>query len=310
MLFLDKELFQYERGRYLCIDERVSDKIDHVQFYNTDSSNTQIVSITALEDNSKIAYFPDNLLTENYPITAIGCKYDEETGSYWGVTRKQFSIIPRPRPSTLEEEAQMTSVQHMMPYVLLKKLPKKPGWSKAIKIECRNLVPNVKYTIYLETRSRYRGTKVGEWRHPSNGRFDSGVAMGYHEMIIRQSNNDEDGVEFPAVPSWMPNNGFLQTEWEFVPTKSTWSVTLPISDTFDCLRKPIFDKDGEILNWNCLVGTRKKGCKSLEFRFTVFEASSEYVVSQFRTTDTLRLGFSSEHTTGCVNVPISYVSIT
>lgn len=62
--------------------------------------------------------------------------------------------------------------------------------------------------LHLYHASRHRGRKF-RWRHPAN--FDAAAGSdrwGYGLLAGKIC----DGWNFPPVPGWMPNNGFMQTE--------------------------------------------------------------------------------------------------
>ena len=131
---IDKELFQFEKDRYIQVDEDLLGRIDHIQFYNDDNSTTKTVSII----NGK-ALIPDELLMQSLPIMAVGCK-QTENGSYLGIIRKQFKVIPRARPGSYEEEESNVITLGMMPFTVLKKLRKeKTGTVKKYKLNVKIL---------------------------------------------------------------------------------------------------------------------------------------------------------------------------
>lgn len=88
---------------------------------------------------------------------------------------------------------------------------------------CTNLKPNTTYRIKLYTMQRSRGNAYRQWRHPSNeyvktesGGLARGACTGYINIANASVNNKlHPERTFPEVPSWMPRDGILQTEWQF-----------------------------------------------------------------------------------------------
>ena len=254
---------------------------------------------------------PDVLLTYNLPIIVAGCTKDKDSGSYWVIGKKQFKVIARPRPGSYEEEESASVVNDMLPFVTLRKFRKYNGNikvpSRFIQIKCENLIPGVEYKIYLETRSRFKGNKTGRWRHPVN--FDHPEAykygLGYASMRYHQRENKEK--DFPKVPTWMPNNGYVQTEWKFMAEDTSYKIEIDVDELFYSLRK--WDEDKE--SWTGLVGSSNSFSNSLVFRFTVFQAGGEYFTSHLRTSDILKIGFADQEALYLENdLPsLNYVSI-
>lgn len=88
MLKIDKELFQWEKGRFV----EVSDvSITTVEFYNKKSKYSDEVSV----ENGQ-AQIPNKLLKESLPIAALAC-IDDEDGTKV-ISRKTFKVLARPRP--------------------------------------------------------------------------------------------------------------------------------------------------------------------------------------------------------------------
>ena len=99
-LFTDKELFQWEKDRYVFLelsDSEVSPSC--VQFYNRKSSTGPEVVIS--EGKAKI---PDYLLMDCLPIMALACT--GEPGSTKVVTRREFKVIKRVRPESYSEDSE------------------------------------------------------------------------------------------------------------------------------------------------------------------------------------------------------------
>jgi hypothetical protein len=72
--------------------------------------------------------------------------------------------------------------------------------------------------------------------------------LGYAQMRHSQSSNV--GATLPDIPDWMPNNGLMQTEWEFIAKEATYTLRLNIDETFASLRKFNVDES----DWNSLIG--------------------------------------------------------
>ena len=90
MLRIEKELFQWEKDRYVYITQS-NTEIVTVEFYNKKSDVAMEVYVT-----SNKAKIPNELLKENLPITAIACA-DIEKGNNV-VARKTFKVLARPKP--------------------------------------------------------------------------------------------------------------------------------------------------------------------------------------------------------------------
>lgn len=88
MLNIEKELFQWEKGRYVIVkDERITT----VEFYNKKSEYGDEVIV----ENGQ-AQIPNKLLKESLPIAALACT-DDENGTKV-ISRKTFKVLARPRP--------------------------------------------------------------------------------------------------------------------------------------------------------------------------------------------------------------------
>ena len=86
-LRIEKELFQWENERYVCISlESSNQEITFVQFYN--DIRKSVLEIPVKNDKAKI---PDYLLTQSLPIMAVACTGSK--GRTQVVGRKQFKII-------------------------------------------------------------------------------------------------------------------------------------------------------------------------------------------------------------------------
>lgn len=88
MLNIEKELFQWEKGRYVIVND---ENITTVEFYNKKSKYGDEVIV----ENGQ-AQIPNKLLKESLPIAALACT-DDENGTKV-ISRKTFKVLARPRP--------------------------------------------------------------------------------------------------------------------------------------------------------------------------------------------------------------------
>ena len=89
MLKIDKELFQWEKGRVVFVSDS---SITSVEFYNKKSKYGNQVEV----ENGQ-AQIPNKLLKESLPIAALACIDDEENGTRV-ISRKTFKVLARPKP--------------------------------------------------------------------------------------------------------------------------------------------------------------------------------------------------------------------
>lgn len=90
MLKIEKELFQWEKGRYVIIDDK-HPEILTVEFYNSKSKNTKEVLV---EDGR--ARIPNEFLKTELPVVALACTQKDFRKQV--VARETFKIFPRPKP--------------------------------------------------------------------------------------------------------------------------------------------------------------------------------------------------------------------
>lgn len=91
-IWIDKELFQWEKGREVHISLTEGDpQIDFLQFYNSKSSSGPEVPLV---DNK--AQIPDALLKESLPIMVLACA--GERGQTLVMARREFKVIKRAKP--------------------------------------------------------------------------------------------------------------------------------------------------------------------------------------------------------------------
>ena len=90
MLKIEKELFQWEKGRYVIVSDK-HPEITTVEFYNKKSTYSDEVSV--IDGQAQI---PNKLLKESLPIAASAC-VDDENGTKV-ISRKTFKVLARPKP--------------------------------------------------------------------------------------------------------------------------------------------------------------------------------------------------------------------
>lgn len=95
MLKTDKELFQWEKGRFVTVERA---DITIVEFYNNKSETSD--GIDVVDGKAKI---PNKLLEQSLPITALACVNDGDNGTKV-ITRKTFKVHARPKPNKYEED--------------------------------------------------------------------------------------------------------------------------------------------------------------------------------------------------------------
>lgn len=89
MLNIEKELFQWEKGRYVMVSRA---DITTVEFYNKKSEYGDEVIV----ENGQ-AQIPNKLLKESLPIAALACVDDGDNGTKV-ISRKTFKVLARPKP--------------------------------------------------------------------------------------------------------------------------------------------------------------------------------------------------------------------
>ena len=95
---VEKELFQWEKGRYVLIEDYENEPaISCVQFYNKKSNKGTEAPI--IDGKSKI---PNFLLKEAIPITAAVCTNSVEGALV--ISRKEFKVLARPKPETYVDD--------------------------------------------------------------------------------------------------------------------------------------------------------------------------------------------------------------
>lgn len=91
-IFIDKELFQWEKNRKIYIELSEKDiPITYVQFYNSKSKNSPEVKVI-----NNTATIPNYLLQESLPIMAVACS--GAVGEGYVIGRREFKVIKRAKP--------------------------------------------------------------------------------------------------------------------------------------------------------------------------------------------------------------------
>lgn len=166
-----------------------------------------------------------------------------------------------------------------------------------VTVHCHNLNLNKSYKLYLYTVSRHNGNKKGSWYHPNN--FDvepvngeSDHRMGYGKL---GGKNIRVGEIFPNVPSWMPYNGFLLTEWLIPANKDSCDLEIPMKTWLIPMLKPtgLTAWTKEQLNSSTgpcisarLIGINNRNVAGLLFRFCLVD--NDGIIYECK--DTLRVG--------------------
>lgn len=155
-----------------------------------------------------------------------------------------------------------------------------------LNIHCHGLTAGEAYAIHLYTVTRRRGNAMGEWRHPSNANTGVGfTGKGYARLAGQHYASDKlDTVIYPEVPSWMPNGGILQTEWEFTAESDTHKLTIDLEEWILPMLKPI---DGEDFSRCALIGVNRGTKAPLLMRFKIVRLITG-AVGESR--NTLRIG--------------------
>lgn len=96
---IDKELFQWEKNRYVYVETYDSDPtITYVQFYNGNSRTGHEIE---LKDGR--AQIPDYLLEEHLPVIAAACT--GKLGETLVIARREFKVLKRARPVDYKDES-------------------------------------------------------------------------------------------------------------------------------------------------------------------------------------------------------------
>ena len=91
-LYIEKELFQWEKNRYVFVNRTENESaISCIQFYNSKSRTGPEIPL----ENGK-AKIPNYLLKDYLPIVALGCTTDSEGTQV--ICRRTFKVLKRARP--------------------------------------------------------------------------------------------------------------------------------------------------------------------------------------------------------------------
>lgn len=99
-------------------------------------------------------------------------------------------------------------------------------------VNFHNLQTGKTYHLYCLTTSRKGGNKYGDWYHPEN------FHLGYKNQLEGRYVYDkyQPTIIFQNTPSWMPNNGQLQTEWTL---SNSTSLSISLREWIVPLVKPM-----------------------------------------------------------------------
>ncbi len=112
------------------------------------------------------------------------------------------------RQDALEE----ASGRSVLPYTTLTR----DGKSGTVTVHFHGLAAGERYELHLYTVNRRNGRRQKAWRHTPNYE-ESGTATsrkGFARLAGLHWGYIDANACYPSVPSWMPNGGYLQTEWE------------------------------------------------------------------------------------------------
>lgn len=98
MMKIDKELFQWEKNRYVYIEQKEEEPVlSCVQFYNKKS---KFSFESPIKDGKAI--IPNFLLKEALPIVALGCVKVQNEAQV--ICRKEFRVLRRAKPEFYIDE--------------------------------------------------------------------------------------------------------------------------------------------------------------------------------------------------------------
>ena len=97
MLYIKKELFQWEKDRYIYLSQE-ENGITYVQFYN---SKSKVGPEIAVKDNK--VKIPNYLLEECLPIMALACVGQE--GETQVISRREFKVLKRVKPELYVDDS-------------------------------------------------------------------------------------------------------------------------------------------------------------------------------------------------------------
>ena len=94
MLRIDKDLFQWEKGRVAFMDPPNPD-VSVIEFYNEKSIKSKECTVI-----NGAAQIPDELLQVDLPITALACS--KNLNGTRVIARNTFKVFARPEPEEYE----------------------------------------------------------------------------------------------------------------------------------------------------------------------------------------------------------------
>ena len=88
--------------------------------------------------------------------------------------------------------------------------------TQQVSVHCHSMEAGQTYALHLYTVNRRRGSCFKGWRHTPN--YDAEKRnvsrKGYGHLTGSFYQYLDGSPLYPEVPDWMPNGGYLQTEWE------------------------------------------------------------------------------------------------
>ena len=145
-------------------------------------------------------------------------------------------------------------------------------------VTCTGLDPEETYALHLYTITRRKGHNQKKWQHHPNYDVDDGgmnIQRKGYGCIAGRSYEYKGQQYYPLVPDWMPNNGYLQTEWSFIPDKNgVAKVVINPKHWLVPLLKPEWPSDFLDPNGNFyFIGAKRSDSHSLPFKFRVVRLS-------------------------------------
>lgn len=171
------------------------------------------------------------------------------------------------RQDALEEAAGRT----LLPYTTLTR----DGKAGTVTVHFHGLVAGERYALHLYTANRRNGRQQKAWRHTPNYDFDdehkSVSRKGYGRLAGKNQGYQVDHDRYPSVPDWMPNDGFLQTEWEI--PGGTEEIVIDLKQWLLPMLKPIDPRaDDPWANCGMIgLGTNDKASLLIQWRLVRLE---------------------------------------
>lgn len=184
-----------------------------------------------------------------------------------------------------QSELEAAVEEQLLPYTTLTR----DGTHATVTVHLHNLDPNETYAVHLYTANRRSGNCQKAWRHtPNFGFSDKGKNIsrkGYARLAGRLCGDPANGVFYPPVPSWMPNGGYLQTEWPLMMGDS--SLEIDLRQWLMPMLKPLDVEQADPWAECGLIGLDPSSNAGLLMRFCAVRAR-DGAVGESR--DTLRVG--------------------